>query len=140
TWCPSAAHLGYLLLSLSASGLTFLPSGAAPLPASATSFAEVAVLTDPMYCYMLLPVQGAPLVAIGNSDVLCTLTGLRTILAPGGFTVRLNESNLATLTWTAFQSDPSVDYVLLALNANGLRFISVPHGTLSVADDTGGLS
>jgi hypothetical protein len=139
TWSVGSAQSGYILGRLSDSGVVLLPQGGGPLPSSATSYTDVALLTDPMYCYLLLPVQGLPPAPIASSDALCTLIGIRSGNVPGGFAVRLNESNTATLSWSPFLFDPGVDYFLIALNANGLRSISVPRGTLSVTDDTGGL-
>jgi hypothetical protein len=139
TWSPGTAQGGYLLARASASGTLVLPLGGTPLRPDATTFSEVSFFSDPVYCYVLLPVDAGAGTAIANSDVLCMLSAPRSGSAPGGFTLRLNQSSQANLSWQvplAFLA-AAPDYLVVVLGADP-TVIPVPAGTLQATHDTGG--
>jgi hypothetical protein len=106
--------------------VAFLPSPTAPLPANVGTYDDTADLTDSLYCYVLLAVGGTPPTTAdprGYSDLLCVFP--RT--ASGGqaipFSLTLNESTTATLSWTAAGADR---YELTALRLDGPGSRAIP--------------
>jgi hypothetical protein len=76
---------------------------------------------------------------LGRSDLLCAQVGLRSPAgAPPGFTLRLNESANADLTWKA--PGGQLGYLLLAAPLDGRppRVTVLPSGATSASDATGG--
>jgi hypothetical protein len=138
TWSTGSAQTGYLLLRLSASGNVVLPPTGTPLSSSATSYTDSGVLGDPMYCYVVFPLLGTPPVGVGISDVLCSLSGLRSNSSPNGFMLTLDDSTVATLSWSPPPFALGSDYVVVAFGDWGLRTITVGVGVVSATDDTAG--
>jgi hypothetical protein len=101
-------------------------------------YSDVGILTDPMYCYFLLPIQGSPPALVGGSDAICSVGGLRAGSAPSGFSLRLNESNVAVLTWLPPPGALGANYLLAVLNGNGLQAIPLSAGSVIATNDTGG--
>ncbi len=98
TWSGGTSQLGYLLLSLD----LVRREGAviATLPASATSFTEPTApdfAASRFACFLLTPYTAT---AAWTSDVLCVLRDSGTAAgAAHNFTVRLNRSTTASLSW-----------------------------------------
>ncbi len=116
TWEPGTAQLGYLLLRLD-----FVSGGAALVPPSGISAAQTSfsdtTFTAPggVYCYVLLPNTSAGLL---RSDMLCVFRNSRSASgSPENFTLRLNQSNTASLSWNAPIGGGQTGYSLNLLTA-----------------------
>jgi hypothetical protein len=109
TWQPGLGQSGYQVLAFLPTGPVTIPAGG--LPAGATAFFDSRPFGGSV-CYMLVPVAGAS--ALGRSDFLCWLANtLTSVGAPQNFTMRLNESNTATFTWTGPLGGGQTSYVLV---------------------------
>src|SRR5262249_22811682 len=100
SWSAGTQQSGYELLRYAtpSNTLAVLPP-TQELPAPAQSFQDTGSLTEPFYCYALEPLSGSS--ALGTSDPLCLAPGTHSSVgAPPAFTVRLNQSSTASLTWT----------------------------------------
>jgi hypothetical protein len=136
TWTGGTQQSGYLVVRGSVPEDPFVP---ATLPGSALTFSDVGAATAALYCYFLLPLdQATPL---GVSDALCLFPGTRSgATVPPEFTLRLNQSMTASLSWsTAAGAD---GYVLVALPLNGApaRFTALGGNDVAVTDPTGGVA
>lgn len=114
TWTSGTLQTGYVIARLSDLGTTILPPEG-PLPAFATAFSDAFSSTG-FLCYVVFAV--GPTGALGNSDLLCRLEGVATGAGPANFTVRLNESNTASLSWTP--PGPQDAYLLVTFGAEQL--------------------
>lgn len=97
-WDGGNAQTAYTLLKYNTGTAT---ASLIPLAAAATSYSDPAVVNGTVYCYVLAPtVQN--LGALGLSDLECAMPGMEagTVIA-GSFTLALNQSANATMTWTA---------------------------------------
>jgi hypothetical protein len=95
TWQSGQGQTGYVLARLT-NNVVSVP--APNLPASATSFVDT---TAPggLNCYLLFSIGTS---AAAQSDLECAAMGFHTPSgAPDNFTLRLNQSNTATLSWVA---------------------------------------
>jgi len=137
TWAAgnAATAIHVLRLAVAPAGPT---ATFGPLPAGATSYTDSTGTGATLYCYLAVPADSGSVLAV--SDVLCTQSGLRGgAPAPAGFTVRLDQSETATLTWA-----PPVggvdSYVLLVLPGDGSPPTSVPlaPAALTTTYNTGG--
>jgi len=139
SWLPGSAQSGYYLARVSAAGTALLPGGGMALPATATTYADFTLAADGIYCYSLLPLAGAPAAPIGNSDLLCGMRGTRSGLAPGGLSVRLDQSSRATLNWSvpiiAGGAPPSFALIVLGPEP---EVIPMPPGSVQASHETGG--
>lgn len=113
TWQSGSVSTPYVLARLSSSGLRTIPQGTTISP-SATSSTDPA--TDAgLNCYALLPV--GPSGILGISDIVCGIPGTA---SPGGgprqFTLRLNQSSVAELTWSPPLEGPPDSYLVLDLS------------------------
>lgn len=136
TWIGGTVQTGYQVERTSLSGTVLLPA-TGPLARDATSFSDTSALTDPRYCYTLRVL--GPSGTIGNSDQLCVFVNSGTATGgPRGFTVRLNESNIARLDWTPPGGQDG--YILVAIPQAGGpgRVANLPGSATSATDDTGG--
>jgi hypothetical protein len=93
--------IGYRLLRWSpTSGYSYLPVTNSKILAPANSYSDTSVLADQIYCYELLPF-GSSNNTLGQSDLLCiyphSASGTD---APGLFTIRLDQSSVAKLSWS----------------------------------------
>jgi hypothetical protein len=138
SWVDGTAETGYLVLRWAPGGSTIvLPPGGTPLPATTSSYSDPAPPADPA-CYATLPFEGSRALAI--SDLLCLVPNSASPTgAPGAFTLRLDESRTASLTWTS----PGVQegYVLVAFRADGgapPTLIPLAIGATSRTHETGG--
>jgi hypothetical protein len=135
-WNAGTGQSGYLLARIDyGSGQVSLlpPEG---LPASSASTLDPAPLA--FGCYVLIPLR--PDGAWGTSDDLCVLHNIQSGPAPTFFTLALNQSTTASLTWTA-PAGLAGPYVLLAipLNRAVARTVTIPMNATSATDDTGGV-
>jgi sugar lactone lactonase YvrE len=105
TWQGGIGVTGYVIARLNASGVTTLtPNGLT------TSFLDQTA-PQGLNCYLLLP-QGTS--AMVRSDLECaTLGGQSLFGSPQNFTIRLNESNTATMSWTSPSGNLQDSYVLV---------------------------
>jgi hypothetical protein len=139
-WQAGAAQDGYLMGRMSSDGTELLPAGGQPLAASTTSYVDPVVAVNGVSCYLLLPVAGSPPTVIANSDLLCTLGGTRAGLATTAIAVRLDQTNLARVSWTvpAALASQAPAFTLVVLGGNTPELIPVPAGALQITHDTGG--
>ena len=96
-WDPGNIQASYTLLKYNTSTATALLIN---LPAAAKTYTDAAAVNGVVYCYVLVPlaVGGAPL---GLSDLECAMTGMAGgAVIPGAFTLALNQSPTASMTWT----------------------------------------
>jgi len=101
------------------------------------SYRDLSTLDQSRYCYVAMPwSDSAPL---GTSDQICVYPHAHSASgAPDQFTLRLNESNTASLDWTGPAGEDG--YVLEALPQSGPpRLIPFAANVTSAVDDTGGI-
>ena len=95
-WAGGSGQTGYIVARLAGSAVTLFPS-AGFLPAGATGVIDPSPARG-LNCYILV-VMG-PSGAIGRSDGLCAIPNTKSASgAPRLFTIQLNESDAAFLTW-----------------------------------------
>jgi uncharacterized delta-60 repeat protein len=129
-WTGGGDQLGYFVARD--------PEASAVLPAGATAYTDVAPAPPPtLNCFVLVPF--GPAGPLGVSDALCARQGLASpVGAPQAFTLRLNQSSTASLSW----ADPpgTVGSVLVALPLDGRppRYQPLAASTTSATDATGG--
>lgn len=132
TWAGGSAQTGY--------SLHLLNGPVTLLPGSATSYVDTSVSTQTLDCYQLTPT--GPTGVLGVSDVLCAWPGSQSAKgAPSAFRMSLNESPIASLTWTAPGGQSA--YVLDAYSmVAGIspRFISLPGTATSATDNLQGIA
>jgi hypothetical protein len=130
TWRPGAVQTGYLIARWVPGGDTvFLPPSGAPLAGVSTSYDDPLPLSSPAVCYLLVPLGGDPPTTnnvLGLSDLLCRVanTAFGDPLPP--FSLRLDESSVATLSWSA--TDGLVANRLLVVPLDGSDPQLVPVG------------
>jgi hypothetical protein len=135
SWTGGSGQTGYQVWRIPLDGspaVVLPPTG--PLPASATSFVD-APAPGSLPCYLLF-VFGPPGVA-GVSDLLCRFDGIRSGSPPANFTLRLNESTTASLSWSAVAG--ASGYVLQAIPLTGapVRTQTFGPGMTSTTDTIG---
>jgi len=134
SWAAGTGQTGYSVYRLSTT-LTTLPAGG-PLPATATSFSDTSALTDPVYCYAVAPLSATG--PLARSDLLCLLNNSASGSgSPTGFSIQLNQSTAASLSWNAGGGS---DLILVALPLNGqpIRAIALGQSQTTATDNTGG--
>jgi hypothetical protein len=137
SWLDGTAETGYLVARLASSGTLLFPTNA-PLGPNTTSTTDPFGLAEPIICYIVLPLglNGA----LGLSDLLClfphTASGA---LAAQQFTLQMNQSTTARLTWAPPGGLSGFVIVALPLNGQPARIINVDAGASSAQDDTGGV-
>jgi len=110
SWQGGTQQTGYTVLRLAAGTLTVLPGG--PLPANATEFLD-STAPPGLDCYAILPLGTNPQQI---SDVLCAGVGIQTSTgSPRDFTLRLNQSSTATMTWAPPLGGNQTNYMLLTI-------------------------
>ncbi len=127
TWKDGTLEDAYLLLEWSRSGIRLATPAGRPLGRASTGYLVarfVSEWTDPIYCYVLVPVLNT--VAVGLSDVYCWFPGTSSYLGPRDFTVALNQSTTASLAWGAYDPPPydQVGVGLLAAPVGGAPTIT----------------
>jgi hypothetical protein len=114
TWQGGTAQSGYTVARLSGSALNVL-STFGPLPANATTYTDTTA-TGPN-CYALFVLGTNPQ---GISDFVCDLVGYHTPTgAPQNFTLALNQSSSASLSWSPPATGGQDGYVLVQLGGSG---------------------
>jgi photosystem II stability/assembly factor-like uncharacterized protein len=138
-WLNGLTQSGYLVYRTDeTTGVpTILPPGG-PLMADATNYTDPGPLTSgDVYCYVLLAMSGSTV--IGNSDQLCLIWDSRTATGtPRRFSVQLNQSTRATLTWLPPSEGTQDAYTLyiVPLDGSAPRFQSLPGTATSAMDNT----
>lgn len=133
SWTGGTVQTGYLVLRLSATANQILPTSGV-IPAAATAFSDSSVPSG-LACYILVPV-GIGSAPLALSDMLCLGTAVQAGAAPGSFTIRMNQSTNATLSWTA--PGPQNSYLLVALD--GSSSTDIPGTATSVTVPLGAAS
>jgi hypothetical protein len=117
TWQGGAGQSSYSLARLSGSALNVVTTFE-PLPASSTSYVDTTA-TGPS-CYVLFVLGTNP---EGVSDLVCDLIGFHTPTGfPRDFTLQLNQSSAATLTWAPPTTGGQDGYLLVPLGGSGQTF------------------
>jgi hypothetical protein len=98
TWNGGSAQLGYFIYRLNwvTGQISTVPVGTV-LGAGATSYTDTFLQPGGIYCYMLVAFSAGE---NRQSDILCTLRNTRTPTGAPEATLRLNQSNVASLRWT----------------------------------------
>jgi hypothetical protein len=143
TWQSGAAQDGYFVLRVANDVPQVLPAGGQPLPKSATSYLDPVVAPNALSCYLVVPIAasvGTSPAPIANSDVLCTLGGIRTGLSTDTIAVRLDQSSLARINWTipSALTGLAPEFTLIALGGSEPEAIPVA-GALQFTHETGGV-
>jgi hypothetical protein len=111
SWLTGTTQTGYALVLFLPTGVTVAPT----LPASATSYFDARTFPGTT-CYLLVPT--GPGGALGRSDLLCWLLNSRTPTgAAQNFTMRLDQSNVATFTWSGPLGGGQSGYQLVPLGS-----------------------
>ncbi len=126
-WLGGTTQTAYRLVRTGTTGETVLPAPAA----SATSTTDVLPPTLRSACYRL-DALGAGGAVLGSSDLECVLTGVSSSNGPRNLSIKLNQSNVATLTWGA--ASGATGYAAVALGTSRV----LPTSGLTVDDNTGG--
>lgn len=118
-----------------------LPPGP-PLGATATSYVDTSAEDGHIYCYFVAPVDAVDQ-PLGVADPLCTEPGDRAgpgTALPGAFTLGLNQSPTATLTWQppAGGAD-AYELVVIPLNFTPPAILPLGAGATSTTYDTAGV-
>jgi hypothetical protein len=145
-WAGGGAQTGYWVARLGATtgSSTVVPAGAT-LPAATTSYTDAATPVEQVYCHAVFPVgQAAGMTSVlGMSDLLCSMTGLRSATGvPANFTIRLNQSSTASLTWASPGLPGITGYQLLVIPTDGspIRQQTLPSTATSATDNTAGIT
>jgi hypothetical protein len=140
SWGTGTAQTGFVLARISDSETSVLPPGGAQLPSWATSYTDSTAALGAWFCYSLFAMRGSD--AIGSSDVLCLIPNVHSGDAPSDFRVRLDQSNVATLSWgppSPFVTDITGYVVLTLLSGQRVIPVALNAGTgFNIQDDTGG--
>lgn len=98
SWESGALQSGYLLTRLNIATGEVTQLG--PVAGDGRLYVDTRAPADVLLCYVLTPVRDG--VGVGLSDFLCAQRGIRSGPTPPiGITLSLNQSNTATLTWSA---------------------------------------
>ncbi len=111
-WQAGVGQAGYLVARLAGGVLTLLPLEG-PLGPTATFFTD-ATAPPGLDCYVVLP-QGTN----ARSDLECALVGFRSAVgSPENFTLRLDQSSTATLSWAPPAGGGQDSYLLITLGGS----------------------
>lgn len=98
TWQSGTGQTGYAILRFLGSLATILPPTGTLAP-TATSHLDSSP-TAGLVCYLLLTLGGSPPAPIGLGDLECVFPNIRSATgSPQNFTMRLNQSNVASFSW-----------------------------------------
>ncbi len=114
-WDAGSVQTGYTLLRYNTStAATDLIALAAP----ATAYSDAAAANGVVYCYVLAATGPSGL--LGLSDLLCAMAGQQSgAVIPGAFTLALNQTATATLTWTPPADGGAESYLLVRIPLDG---------------------
>src|SRR4029077_7493357 len=96
-----------------------------------SNFTDDSTLIDEEYCYLVMPVGGTPPSvnnSLGFSDFLCLYSAPATGSAPGLFTARLDQTNIANLTWTGPGGQTGYELTVSKFDGSANQVISIPGG------------
>jgi hypothetical protein len=115
-----------------------------PLPPGTGQLSDGAPATSGFGCYLVLVLKGTPPSfnnQAGRSDLLCTFAGSRSARgAPTDFTVSLNQSATANLTWGAPLGGAGTHYLVAVFAGDAPpRVLERSVAQTSITDDTNGL-
>jgi glucose/arabinose dehydrogenase len=116
-WRDGAVEDGYVVarVATGSGSLVVLPPDGR-LAADATAYVDSGPFPEDAYCYVVLPMLGST--ALGLSDLMCAWPHVaQGSQAPAQFTLRLDETTTATLTWLGPGSQDA--YILLVLPTDG---------------------
>jgi glucose/arabinose dehydrogenase len=144
SWTGGDTQAAYLLLRLDVTGAQVGTTGTA-VAASATAFQDSGMPGAPtLNCYTLFPLNGAlgvpGTVTLGRSDELCAQqpTSVAPYPPPTHFTLRLNQSSTASLSWTNAPGTYGLILVALPLNGSPTRYLPLGFTVTTATDQTGG--
>jgi hypothetical protein len=144
-WTNGTAETGYVIIRWSpGQGAMFFPivqANLVPLPVPGNSYTDNSALTDEAYCYLIMMVGGTPANLNdfkGFSDFLCMYSAPPTGSAPGNLAIRLNESRIATLSWTAPGGQTSYRLTVTKFNGTSPQVINLDAGLTTTTFDTNG--
>jgi hypothetical protein len=132
-WTVGTAQSSYAIARI-AGGTTVLPWF---LPAAATQHVDAAPLSGQINCYTALPLGASGLLAL--SDLLCSAPG--TGSASGGPStahIQLDQSNMATLTWSPPMGQTGYQVVVIPLDGTPRSSFSLTASAMRTMHDTGG--
>lgn len=133
SWLGGDIQAGYVLLRFNMDSGTTTELG--PIGGSALTFNDSGAFSETVYCYVLVPFDGGGNM-LGLSDLVCWVPNSNTLTF--AFTTRLNQSNIASLNWTAVAG--ADNYTLWAVPLDG----SAPRERLirdvNATDNTGGVN
>lgn len=140
-WSSGNQQNGYRVFRFNAAtgASSLLPEGPA-LPAAATGYIDGAATPNTMYCYAVAPVDSLGFI-LGLSDILCTMHGTAGgSVQPGSFTLALNQSNMASMTWVA-PAGGATSYTLLIipLDSSPVTTVTLAGSATSTTHDTKGV-
>jgi V8-like Glu-specific endopeptidase len=100
SWQDGTVETGYLFARFTGPSMVVLPPGG-PLPANTTSYLDNSPPPG-LSCYFGAALGGVTGGALGITDMLCDVPNVRSAFgAPQNLRIQLNQSSLATLSWTA---------------------------------------
>ena len=123
-WTTGSAQAAYAVARFGGGTTTILPGPGSFLAPTATEFTDTTAVADQFTCYILLPLGATGV--LGRSDLLCTIpdSGSSTG-APANARVQLDQSSMATLTWSPPGGQTA--YVLWSIPLDG-----TPPGAVSL--------
>jgi hypothetical protein len=105
---------------------------------TAASYTDSSALTAPVYCYSLAPMSLSTM--LGLSDSLCVVPRTRRGTGvPEQFTLRLNQSATASLSWGSPGGQSAYILAAVPMNGTGPRFVPLEGSVTSITDATGGV-
>ena len=136
-WTTGTEQSGYVVARIAGGTTTLLPPGGS-LPPTATDFTDTGATAGQFTCWVLVPLGGPG--SLGLSDALCTVPGSASSTgAPPNARIQLEQSNMATLTWSS--PGGQTGYILHAIPLNGTppTDVSLPALATRAMHDTGGV-
>jgi hypothetical protein len=110
SWLPGVGQTGFNVARLTGGTVTILPVGG--LPANATSFTDTSAPAG-LDCYALFVLGTTPQ---GQSDLECAVVGFGSVAgAPQAFTLRMNQSGTASLSWAPPSGGGQDGYLLVTI-------------------------
>jgi hypothetical protein len=120
-WDTGDAPGGYQIPAMGgfADELVFLPlpQGSTLAPGT-TTFTDSRAFNRLVYCYAVLALGTSPTGVLANSDVLCQMPFMGSASA-GAVTISLNQTSIATLSWTHPTDGPPGAYALFRVSPFG---------------------